>query len=162
MHHKIAACLIAAWFAAMSQPAAGAPAEKAWVRQSNVYTNMLLDVQLAHTPEQGSKQGVAKFDDRISDPTRADEIVERREFAAVLVKIAAARATQTDKNVQQDLDILQKAFSLQFRTEDYELEHEVPFINASAVIFRGLRVLLDDQVAAERRPAAMIRLRTPA
>ncbi len=45
--------------AAFGQPAA---AEQTWVRQSNVYTNMLLDVQLAHAPEQGSQQGVAKFD----------------------------------------------------------------------------------------------------
>ncbi len=35
----------------------------------------------------------------------------------------------------------------------------MPFINASAGIFQGLRGLLDDQVAAERRPAALIRLR---
>jgi uncharacterized protein (DUF885 family) len=157
MHRLIAAislCTLSC--AALGQPAA---AEQAWVRQSNVYTNMLLDVQLAHAPEQGSKQGVAKFDQSITDPTRADELIARREFAALLVKIKAARAAETDKNVRQDLDILQKAFSLQFRTEDYELEHEVPFINASAAIFLGLRALLDDQVAAERRPAALIRLR---
>src|SRR5271167_2731815 len=146
--------------AASGQPAAGhEPAEQAWIRQSNLYTNMLLDVQLAHSPEQGSKEGVAKFDDRISDPTRADEIAERREFTAVLAKIAGARAAEPDQKVRQDLDILQTAFNLQFRTEDYELQHEVPFINASAIIFQGLRVLLDDQVAAQRRPAAMIRLR---
>jgi uncharacterized protein (DUF885 family) len=157
MHRLIAAislCTLSC--AALGQPAV---AEQAWVRQSNVYTNMLLDVQLAHAPEQGSKQGVAKFDQSITDPTRADELIARREFAALLVKIKAARAAETDKNVRQDLDILQKAFSLQFRTEDYELEHEVPFINASAAIFLGLRALLDDQVAAERRPAALIRLR---
>jgi len=142
--------------AAFGQPAA---AEQTWVRQSNVYTNMLLDVQLAHAPERGSQQGVAKFDQSITDPTRADELIARREFEAVLVKIKAARAAETDKHVRQDLDILQKAFSLQFRTEDYELEHEVPFINASAAIFQGLRGLLDDQVAAERRPAALLRLR---
>ena len=142
--------------AALGQPAA---AEQTWVRQSNLYTNMLLDVQLAHAPERGSQQGVAKFDQSITDPTRADELIARREFEAVLVKIKAARVAETDKHVRQDLDILQKAFSLQFRTEDYELEHEVPFINASAAIFQGLRGLLDDQVAAERRPAALIRLR---
>src|SRR5271163_3012643 len=142
--------------AAFGQPAA---AEQTWVRQSNVYTNMLLDVQLAHSPEQGSQQGVAKFDDRITDPTRADELIARREFEAALLKIKAASARETDKKVQQDLDILQKAFNLQFRTEDYELQHEVPFINASAAVFQGLRVLLDDQVAVSRRPAAVLRLR---
>ena len=37
--------------------------------------------------------------------------------------------------------------------------HEVPFINASAVVFEGLRGLLDDQVAPKRRAAALVRLR---
>jgi uncharacterized protein (DUF885 family) len=157
MHRLIVAISLSTLsFAALGQPAA---ADQAWVRQSNVYTNMLLDVQLAHAPEQGSQQGVAKFDQSITDPTRADEIAARREFEAALVKIKAARAAESDKNVRQDLDILQKAFSLQFRTEDYGLEHEVPFINASAIVFQGLRGLLDDQVAAARRPAALIRLR---
>ena len=157
MHRLIVAISLSTLsFAALGQPAA---AEQAWVRQSNVYTNMLLDVQFAHAPEQGSQQGVAKFDQSITDPTRADEIAARREFEAALLKIKAARAAESDKNVRQDLDILQKAFSLQFRTEDYGLEHEVPFINASAIVFQGLRGLLDDQVAAARRPAALIRLR---
>jgi uncharacterized protein (DUF885 family) len=39
------------------------------------------------------------------------------------------------------------------------LQHEVPFDNASESVFQGLRGLLDDQVAADRRPAALIRLR---
>jgi uncharacterized protein (DUF885 family) len=138
-------------FAALAQPA--------WIEQSNQYTNKLLDIQLEHSPEQGSTQGVAKYDDRISDPSRADEIAERRETEAALSLIKAARATVTDKNVQEDLDILQKALDLQFRIHDFDLAREVPFYNASGLIFRGLSGLLDDQVPAERRPAALIRLR---
>jgi len=61
--------------------------------------------------------------------------------------------------VQEDLAILHKAYDLQFRQEDYRLQHEVPFLNASAEVFQGLRGLLDDQVAPERRPAALTRLR---
>jgi uncharacterized protein (DUF885 family) len=147
-------------FTAIAQQAGGNdPAEKAWIKQSNDYTNTLLGVQLEHSPEQGSAQGVAKFDDRISDPSRADEVAARRELEAALTKIKAARATVTDKNVQEDIDILQKNFNLQFRTEDFELAHEVPFYNASALIFRGLRGLLDDQVPEQRRKAALVRLR---
>jgi uncharacterized protein (DUF885 family) len=157
-HHQFA-LLCGLAVSAFTHGAAAAPADQEWVAKSNVYTNMLLDVQLEHSPEQGSQEGLAKFDDRISNPTRADEIAERRQLKAVLLKIEAARATEGDKNVQEDIEILRKAFDLQFRTEDYELAHEVPFINASAVIFQGLRGLLDDQVAAERRPAALLRLR---
>src|SRR5271169_6446668 len=161
MHRLIAAISLSTLsFAALGQPAAGGQrADKAWISQSNVYTNMLLDVQLRHSPEQGSHEGLAKFDDRISNPTLADDLAQRQELKAVLAKIKTAGPKETDKNIQEDLEILQKAFDLQFRTEDFDLLHEVPFHNASAAIFQGLRFLLDDQVAAERRPAALIRLR---
>lgn len=134
-------------------------AEKAWIEQSNALTDLLLSVQHEHTPEQGSAQGIAKFDDRISNPSRADEMAERRELKAALAKIKAARAEITDRNVLEDIDILQKSFDLRFRTEDFERAHEVPFLNASARIFRGLQILLDDQVPAQRRAAALVRLR---
>jgi uncharacterized protein (DUF885 family) len=150
------ACLIS--YAALSQTAAD-HSEKPWIKQSNVYTNLLLDVELEHSPESGSQQGVAKFDERISVPTLADEQAERHELEAALAKIKLEQPQVTDKNVQEDLQILQKAFDLQFRNQDFNLQHEVPFINASSIIFQGLRVLLDDQVAAERRPAALVRLR---
>jgi uncharacterized protein (DUF885 family) len=130
-----------------------------WIERSNTYTNMLLDVELEHFPEQGSREGVAKFDERVSNPTLADELAERKELEGVLAKLDAARASQTDEKVRQDLDILHKAFDLQFRREDFELQHEVPFDNASARVFQGLRGLLDDQVAPERRAAALVRLR---
>ena len=141
------------------QAVAETPDDRAWIQQSNALTQTLLDVQLEHSPEQGSSQGLARFDDRVSNPTRADELIQRRELQAALAKIKAAGATITDTNVQEDIEVLRKSFDLQFRTEDYELAHEVPFINASELIFQGLRGLLDDQVAPQRRPAALIRLR---
>jgi hypothetical protein len=145
---------------AMAQQAMGADGpDKSWIERSNVYTRMLLDVHLEHSPEEGSQQGVAKFDDRISNPTLADQLAERRELEAVLAKIAAARTTESNSHVQEDLEILRKAFDLQFREEDFELQREVPFNNASETVFEGLRVLLDDQTAADRRPAALVRLR---
>ena len=147
-------------FAATAQVAATAesPVEP-WIARSNSYTNQLLDVQLQHSPEQGSREGVAKFDERVSNPTLADEMAERHELEAVLAKLDAVRTKENDKKVWEDLDILHKAFDLQFRQQDFSLQHEVPFYNASEQIFQGLRGLLDDQVTAERRSAALVRLR---
>jgi uncharacterized protein (DUF885 family) len=138
---------------------AAAPAEKAWIEKSNTYTNKLLTVEFEHAPEKGSRQGLAKFDERISNPTLADELAERRELEAALASVNAAAAQEPDKKVQEDIQILRKAFDLQFRRQDYELQHEVPFLNGSEIVFQGLRGLLDDQVAAERRPAALVRLK---
>jgi uncharacterized protein (DUF885 family) len=161
MHRSIVACLITIVFIFASvQPALAAVAPKpAWIETSDAYTNGLLAVRFAHAPEEGSAQGLSKFDDRISNPTLEDEIAQRHELEAVLAKVAAAEPKQTNRNVREDLAILRKAFDLQFRREDFDRQHEVPFMNASKDIFQGLRTLLDDQVSAGRRSAAVVRLR---
>jgi uncharacterized protein (DUF885 family) len=161
MYRVIAAILLSTFsLAAVSQPTPGADrSDKPWIKQSNLYTNRLLDVQYAHSPEDGSQQGLAKFDTRISNPSIADELAQRRELEAVLATLKPALTAEQDKNVSEDLEILRKAFDLQFRQEDFDLRHEVPYLNASEIVFLGLRGLLDDQVAADRRPAALVRLR---
>jgi len=134
-------------------------ANKTWIAVSDGYTQQLLQVQLRHQPEGGSAQGLAQFDPQVSQPTLADERAQRRELEAVLGRLRAAKGTEKDKNVLEDLAILEKAFNLQFRNQDYTDVHDVPFINASQAVFGGLRTLLDDQVAEERRPPAVVRLR---
>ena len=141
------------------QPSGADPAGRAWVERSNTYTNTLLEVEFAHRPERGSGQGLARYDERISQPTLADERARRHELEGTLAKVDAAAPKEADRRVQQDLAILHQAYDLKFRQEDYRLQHEVPFLNASAQVFDGLHGLLDDQVAPERRPAALIRLR---
>jgi uncharacterized protein (DUF885 family) len=156
---SIAICLCSISLNAMGlQAVSNEHAEKAWTEQSNEFTNMLLEVEFNHSPESGSEQGVAKFDERISDPSRTDEVAARHALEVALNKIKAASASIKDKNVKEDITILQKHFDLQFRIEDFQFSHEVQFFNASAQVFQGLRGLLDDQVAAPRRSAALVRL----
>ncbi len=159
MYRLTAAILLSVFsLTATSQQAPGADhSDKPWIKQSDAYTNMLLDVEFQHSPEDGSRQGLTKFDSRISNPSLIDQLAQRRELEAVLAKLKTAQTS--DKNVQEDLEIIRKAFDLRFRQEDFDLQHEVPFLNASETIFQGLRGLLDDQVAAERRPSAIVRLR---
>jgi Bacterial protein of unknown function (DUF885) len=130
-----------------------------WIEDSNRYTQMLLDVRLAHGPEYGSAQGLSQYDALIRNPTLADELKERAERDAVIEKIKAQLPQEKDRRVAEDLQILIHAIDLSDRGLDLQTRLDVPFINASERIFQGLKVLLDDQVAAERRPAAVIRLR---
>jgi hypothetical protein len=147
-------------FAALGQQAVQPSRTNAgWIERSDAYTRALLDIDFAHSPESGSDQGVVKLDELISQPTLTDQLARRREQQAEIARIGAARQKETDKRVLQDLAILDEAFDLSFREEDYELRHEVPFFNASETVFEGLHVLLDDQVSPERRPAAIARLR---
>jgi uncharacterized protein (DUF885 family) len=160
MRHPFAAAALCGGLCSLVlATAAAAPATPAWVEQSNGFTRQLLAVQYQHSPEEGSHEGLAQYDERISDPRLADELAEREQMKAVLAKIEAARRGVTDRRVLQDLDILRAAFDLRFRQQDYAIAHEVPFLNASELTFEGVHVLLDDQVPAERRPAAVVRVR---
>jgi uncharacterized protein (DUF885 family) len=163
MHRLTGAILLCALSFAARCPAAageaGAAADKAWIERSNTYTNRLLAVEFEHDPEQGSRQGLEQFDRRISRPTLADEMAERHELETVLAQLDAARPKESDQRVREDLEIVHQAFDLRFRQQDYRLQHEVPLLNASERVFQGVRGLLDDQVAAGRRVAAVVRLR---
>ncbi len=134
-------------------------AEPEWVKVSNGYTKKLLDVQMKHNPESGSDEGLIEYDTRASQPTLADEDQERQEAIAVLAELKSAIPQQKEKAVAQDLQIVVRKVELRFRREDYQRAHEVPFLNASGIVFEGLHTLLDEQTPAERRPAAVVRLR---
>ena len=138
---------------------AAEPVGKAWIEQSNRYTRQLFDVQLKHSPEQGSTEGIARLDVEISDPRLADELAQQRELEAVLTALKKARAQVSDKSVQEDLDILQRAFDLQFRMDDYARQRLVTAFNPSESVFQGIHALLDDQIPPNRRAAALARLR---
>jgi len=136
---------------------AQAPAD--WVAASNKYTNMLVAVEMKHHPEMGSNQGLSEFDTGVSQPTLADENQERQETAAVLATFKSAVGQQKQKEVAQDLEIVIRAIELEFRELDFSRAHKVEFLNASQEVFRGLRILLDEQTPTERRAAAVVRIR---
>ncbi len=131
----------------------------AWIATSNNYTNLLLSVQIKHHPELGSNQGLSEYDTQIAQPTLADEEKERAETEAVLAKLKAALPQEKQKEVVQDLQIVIRRIELQFREDDFQRAHEVPFLNASGAVFSGLRILLDEQTATDRRAAVVTRIR---
>ncbi len=130
-----------------------------WIAASNKYTNMLLAVEMKHHPEVGSNQGLSEYDTKVSQPTLADEDQERQETEAVLSTFKAAVGQQKQEQVAQDLQIVIRRIELQFKEDDFGRAHRVEFLNASGRVFRGLHVLLDEQTPAERRPAAVVRIR---
>ena len=131
----------------------------AWIAASNAYTNQLAEIEFKHNPEQGSNQGLSKYDTEIGQPTLADEDQERKETKALLDSFKTAVGQQKQKEVAQDLQIVITNVELQFREEDFARAHKVPFLNASGAVFRGLRILLDEQTPNERRAAAVVRIR---
>ena len=156
MNRRIALSL-AVVFLCLPIGAQEAPAD--WIAASNQYTNQLLAIEMKHSPELGSDEGLSQFDTDVSQPTLADEDRERQETEAVLATFKSAVGQQKRKEVAQDLQIIIRAVELQFRQLDFNRAHRVDFLNASQTVFRGLRILLDEQTPSERRPAAVVRIR---
>jgi uncharacterized protein (DUF885 family) len=130
-----------------------------WIASSDQYTRMLLDVQLKHSPETASTLGLTSYDTAITDASRADEIAQRKQLEEALATLKKAAAKEQDERVRQDMQILQSFYSLEFRRADYSLNHKVEFVDPSLAISSGLRTLLNDKVAPDRRSAAVVRLR---
>ncbi len=133
--------------------------DRGWIAISNKYADELIQVTFRHHPEAASAQGLKAFDTKASQPTWADDEEERRETEAVLGRLKTAAAEKQQKDVAQDLQIMIRRVELNFKRQDFERAHEVPFYNASGAVFGGLRMLLDEQTAAERRAAAVVRIR---
>src|SRR5262249_9631807 len=143
---------------ARSQTSAAAE-EKSWIGASNKFADELIQVTFRHHPEAASQQGLREFDTKASQPTLADEDQERKETEAVLARLKKAAAEKQQKDVAQDLQIMIRRTDLAFRRQDFYRAHEVFYINASGAVFGGLQSLLDEQTPADRRPAAVIRIR---
>ncbi len=141
-----------------SQPSTLAPAED-WITISNSYAKLLTDISFEHHPEAGSQQGLSQYDDKVGQPTLADENQERQQMETALVKLKAAAAQKQPSQVYEDLQIMIDRVQLDFKQEDYARAHEVPYFNASGRVFAGLHILLDEQTPAERRSAAVLRIR---
>jgi Bacterial protein of unknown function (DUF885) len=134
-------------------------ADHGWIAVSNSYTNKLVTIEMNHNPESGSRQGLSEYDAKISQPTLADEDKQRKETEEVLAQLKAAVGQQKQKEVAQDLRIVIRRVELGFKSQDFYRAHEVPFLNASSMVFSGVHALLDEQTPVERRPAAIVRLR---
>ncbi|MDE1154888.1 MAG: DUF885 domain-containing protein [Acidobacteriaceae bacterium] len=173
--HTLACCLLlvpgasaqtgakpAAAASAPSTASTAAPvaaAKPAWIVKSDSYTEQLLKVSLKYSPESASYEGLSWGDHEVGVPTLANEKKQRAEEEAVVAELQREIKSEPDERVRQDMQILISAETLSFRQQDYGWAHKVPFSNATMGVYSGLQTLLDDQVPAERRAAAVDRLK---
>ena len=92
---------------------------------------MLIEVVFKYRPEAGTQQGLSQFDTKVSQPTLANEDQERQETEAVLAKLKSAAAEKQQEDVAEDLQIMIRRVNLNFKRQDFQRAHEVPFFNAS-------------------------------
>jgi hypothetical protein len=145
--------------AAASPCAAQAPAKPAWVVKSDANARVLIDVLSRFAPESASQFGVEGLDSEIFDLKSGRQERSQEALRAAVKSLDERLTAESDPLVRQDLEILLEAARDSLTTADLNYKLQVPYFDAVQVAFFGIRGLLDDQVAPERRTAALTRLR---
>jgi len=138
---------------------ADAQTPRAWVTKSNENAHLLIDVETRYSPEEAASRGVKGQDENISTFAAGQPARQRADFAKVRDELKRRLTTETDPLVRQDLEILIAAASRDIRTSEAYEKSFLPYEDIPSDIFYGIKSLLDDQVAAARRPAALARLK---
>ena len=120
---------------------------------------MLIELLARYSPEEASAQGVAGFDDQISTASPDQPERFRKDLAVARLELEKRAAVEKDPLARQDLDILMAEVDRDMRTSEANERHLLPYEDVAGDIFFGVKGLLDDQVPAARRPAAVVRLR---
>jgi hypothetical protein len=131
----------------------------AWVARSNEHTRWLLQEQAKLSPEGAGAVGVEGFDDQITALTPDRSTRVRESLARSEKELQRRLSEEKEPLVRQDLEILLDATRQGQKSFDLGERLLLPYFNAPQAIFSGLRPLLDDQVPADRRRAALVRLR---
>ncbi|HVW86508.1 MAG TPA: DUF885 domain-containing protein, partial [Bryobacteraceae bacterium] len=131
----------------------------AWVAKSNRNAQILIAIGAKYGPEGASAQGVPGLDEQVSKPTEEMSKRHRADIAKARAELQTKLASEEDPLVRQDLQILIGAADRQIRSIDVNEKTFLPYYDVASLIFFGEKSLLDDQIKAERRPAAIVRLK---
>lgn len=134
------------------------PKSPTWIERSNTDAKVLLDVMAKFNPEFASQVGVLGFDDKVADLKPDVDARSRAAFVDAKGKLEKMLAGEKDENVRQDLQIMIKAVDQQIEGIDLNHKYMLPYQDVGQLIFQGEFVLLKDEVAANRRVAAVKRL----
>jgi hypothetical protein len=145
--------------ASTAPASASSAADRSWVARSNDNTQLLIDVTTEFEPEYAAREGVPGIDDHIFDFSAGARLRHREALARALTTLQSRRPVERDPLVAQDLDILIAAAKREIRGSELEERLMVRYENLQRRIFGWTRSLLDPQVAPERRPAALVRIR---
>ncbi|HSU33121.1 MAG TPA: DUF885 domain-containing protein [Bryobacteraceae bacterium] len=137
---------------------AGEP-KPAWVLKSNENAKLLLDVYARYSPEGTGSLGVHGLDEKISIPFAGKPERYRHDLTEAVNTLQSRLASEQDLLVKQDLEILIAAGQREIRSSEINERLLLPYLNVAGNAFYGIHSLLDDQIAPERRKAAVVRLK---
>lgn len=141
------------------QGAPPAAAPPAWVQKSNADAQVLLKVLAQFNPEAASSFGLPGYDAKVVD--LKPNVSERSRAALEQARdmLRKELAAETDPDVRSDLEIMIAAASRYIDSSKLDDQYLLPYTDIGQAIFQGEFVLLQEQVAASRRPQALARLK---
>jgi uncharacterized protein (DUF885 family) len=137
---------------------AWAQSPPAWVTKSNQNAQLLIEVMARYSPEDAGREGVQGLDEQISSAKPGEPERFRKDLAAARNELQSRLMAEKDPLVRQDLEILIAQANRDIGSSDASESTLLPYDDIAGTIFYGIKTLLDDQVAANRRPAAVVRL----
>jgi hypothetical protein len=141
-------------------PAAAQPNDQpAWITKSNEHAQIAISALARISPEFASQTGVKGYDEQIADLTAGAEDRHRELLLAARTELAKRRDVETDPLVRQDLEILLQNADDTLASDELKRRLTLPYTDIGRLVFFGEFALLQDQIAPERRAAALARLR---
>ena len=144
--------------AATAQPSVG-PAGPAWVQRSNANAMVVLGMIARFVPEQASMFGVPGLDQEIIDIKPGYEERGRQAGAEAIATLQQKLASEKEAPVRQDLEIMIGTVRQRMEGDSLTRALLLPYVDVNGTVFQGIKTLLGDQIAAERRPAALVRIK---
>lgn len=146
-------------FCLATLPCIALAATPAWVDRSNEHAKVALSPIGTFSPEDAAQLGLDGYDEGVLDlkPGLTERVIKANE--GVLTELRRRLDTEKDPLVRQDLEIMIDSTQQGIRSAELSRKYRLPYINAGRIVFSGIQSLLDDQTAASRHPAALVRLR---
>ena len=148
-----------ALFLSLAVGGAVAAADSGWVARSNADAQPLLKVFGDFSPETAGQLGIPGYDERVADLKPDVGARFRRASAEARQALQAKLAAEQDPQVRQDLQIMIDAAQRQIDSSAINEKYLLPFTDVGQTVFQGEFVLLQDQVAEQRRASALVRLK---
>ena len=130
-----------------AQETAPAPATPAWLETSNAFTQRVIEMQAEFSPTSASSSGYDQYDGLVDDMSLDRDERYVAASRTLVAEFEAAKASETNAFVRQDLQIL--IDSLQRDTRGTELGNRLTldFAQVPQSMFDTIGQLLSDQTA---------------
>ena len=129
-----------------------------WVDISNEYTNEQIQVASQFQPEIASLIGITEADSQCSNITKTQQNKFIRTLKTNKKMLQQALNKEKLLPVRQDINIIISNIEQTIATDALENKYLLPWVDVPLIIFKGVSSLLDEQMSATRKQAAITRL----